>query len=209
MTSESAQLQLQVEEKIWLEELGLQHLEDFHELWSSPQTLIWSGQLVKKTLEESKAFLLASIRSSNPDCDQFGLMVSPDPLAKGPNSRPKMVGVIGVHCKSAEGYEFGYTINHRYWRRGYGLKMLLLFAGKEGEYWKLQHRKDVNELVACVDTENFVSLKMIANLDPRREGIIEKAYALGTDKAPDGSAPDEKLRDLIPFYIARPETNSS
>ncbi|KAH8811467.1 GNAT domain-containing protein [Xylogone sp. PMI_703] len=210
VAAEAAKLQLgeQKEEKIWLEELGLQHLEDFHEIWSSPETLIWSGQSVKTSLEESKAFLIASIRATKPDCDQLGLMVYPDPLAKEPKSRPKMVGVIGVHSKSDEGYEFGYTISHKYWRRGYGIKMLHLFAGKDGEYWKLEHRKDVKELIACVDTDNHVSLKMIATLNPRSGKILEKAYGLGRNKGPDGEVPEHLKRDLIPFYIVRPGTGN-
>lgn len=40
---ETSQVRVEVEgERLWLEELGLQHLEDYHELWSSPETLIWS-----------------------------------------------------------------------------------------------------------------------------------------------------------------------
>lgn len=116
---------------------------------------------MKKTLEESKAFMLQGLRAAKPDNDQFCLMVSPDPIAKEPNLKPKMIGVIGVIRKGDDGYEFGYTINHRYWKRGYGAKMLQLFAGKEGAYWALErescyYRHTIYERIYHIPQENEV-----------------------------------------------------
>lgn len=66
-------------------------------------------------------------------------------------------------------------------------------------------RKDVPHLVACVDTENFVSSRLVTKLGARRaDKILVKAYGLGRDKGPDGIVPEEKMRDLITFYIDRP-----
>jgi hypothetical protein len=62
-------------------------------------------------------------------------------------------------------------------------------------------------LVAVIDTENIASIKTIAKVWGRGVGEVRRTeYGLPRDRGPDGVVPAEKLRDMVFWYVDRPES---
>jgi RimJ/RimL family protein N-acetyltransferase len=122
--------------RLYLERLSVsKHLEDFHELWTTDEAVIWSTEPKKTSLEESRV-LMGSILPNdiNPDIDKFAIMLEGERNSRGDM---KMIGLVGTNRWSSNslGLETGYCLNISYWGCGYATEAFACFL----EYfWSLE-----------------------------------------------------------------------
>jgi RimJ/RimL family protein N-acetyltransferase len=162
-----------------------------------------STQEAKKTLGESKDWMLHNIKSSQrPWIDNYAILVLPTPSEFADQNRsgrgPKMIGCVGVirSIEVAEGQrlEIGYMINYDYWGRGYASEALgafldLCFSSEDPK---------VGEVVAKVDTENWASIRILRKMEERGYKIREGELVKG-----DFAIPGKGLRDMRTWYICQ------
>ncbi|KAK0110704.1 hypothetical protein ONS96_002303 [Cadophora gregata f. sp. sojae] len=193
--------------RLWLERVSEQHLHDFHLLWSSKESMIWSKHFPMETTEQSRTFMQKSLISVNPKIDKYAILLRPAPgseIKSGTENgghSPRMIGLLGT---VGNGTEMVYTLHCDFWGKGYMTEALRAFVGKHGIFWSLKERSHVKSLVAKIDTEIIGSMKTIAKVGARKGELLEKEYALAKDKGSDGEVPREKLRDLMCWYVEQP-----
>ncbi|KAE8443976.1 hypothetical protein EG329_001200 [Mollisiaceae sp. DMI_Dod_QoI] len=172
-------------------------------------------RLPMKDLQQSREWLQQSLSSVNPNIDKFGIILKPefdtqtfgeDGKEKSGEAReakqPTMVGICGT---IGDGTEMVYMLRHEWWRKGYMTEALNAFAGPDGVFWKFPNRKHIKTLCAHIDAENFPSMKTISKIGGRGVEKKVKCYSLARDRGGDGTVPEEKLRDMIYWYVDRPK----
>ncbi|KAF4637242.1 hypothetical protein G7Y89_g835 [Cudoniella acicularis] len=107
--------------RLWLERVSEKHLQDFHEIWSSEETMIWSLRAPMKTLTDSQTWLQQSFTAVNPHIDKYAILLRPSfPSSLSPEAEtetpPKMIGLIGT---IGIGTEMVYMLHHSYWIKGF------------------------------------------------------------------------------------------
>ncbi|KAG4442046.1 hypothetical protein IFR05_002440 [Cadophora sp. M221] len=193
--------------RLWLERISEKHLQDFHLLWSSKESMIWSQHSPMQTVEESRIFMQKSLTSVNPRIDKYAILLRHDPCTELRNDEERkdvalrMIGLLGT---VGDGMELVYMLHCDFWGKGYMTEALKAFVGKEGIFWGLESRSQVKSLVARIDAENVGSMKTIAKVGARKGELLVKDYGLAKDRGPDGEVPVEKLRDAIRWYVDRP-----
>jgi len=65
-------------------------------------------------------------------------------------------------------------------------------------------RKHINRLAVKIDSENAASLRVIEKFGAREGGRLKKEYGLARDKGVDGIVPEDKLRDVLVWFVDRP-----
>ncbi|KAH9224623.1 GNAT domain-containing protein [Leptodontidium sp. 2 PMI_412] len=188
--------------RLWLERISEKHLQDFHLLWSSQESMIWSQHSPMQTLEQSRIFMQKSLTSVNPKIDKYTILLRPDPdpeirdEAEIKCTTPRLIGLLGT---VGDGMELVYMLHCDFWEKGFMTEALTVFVGKEGIFLGIgdKNRSLVKSLVARIDTENVGSMKTIAKVGARKGELLVKDYGLAKDRGADGEVPVEKLRDTI------------
>jgi len=165
--------------RLYLERLSLsKHLDDFHELWNNDEAVLWSSKPAKKTIEESKEWMVQYIlpTASTQDIDKFALLLK-DPGAEGVKGEDeegrkklKMIGFVGTNRWCEQGMEVGYCMNISYWGHRYATEGMIAFLKI---FWGLPERRGIERLVAKTHPDNVASRKVCLKSGGRRGEVLE------------------------------------
>ncbi|KAH9224962.1 GNAT domain-containing protein, partial [Leptodontidium sp. 2 PMI_412] len=180
------------------------HMQGFHELWTHEEALFWFPFPVKKSISESREFLLKILpNEENPDIEKFAMMLIPENCEAsqkegegGGNEeegKMEMVGFVGTNRYKESGMEVGYVINRRFWGRGFATEGLRMFLDM---YWEMSERKYINRLVGKTSPGNVASQKILMKCGARKGEVLKDVFA----RFGDGG----KTSDLICWYLDRP-----
>ncbi|MCJ1244976.1 hypothetical protein MMC30_002177 [Trapelia coarctata] len=191
-------LQPALSRRIYLEVLDVsKHLDDYHVLWSDPKNLIWSTQSPKTTLAASRAWMLQWTNPPNASIDNYAIMlptwpsIPPSPSNPSPpQQKATLIGVVGVIRTSP--HELGYMLRHEYWNQGFASEAVTMFLAL---YWAMESRKDVQALIAKVDSENVTSARIVRKMGFEVLEVREREVEL----------PGRGWRDMILWRLERPE----
>ena len=80
-----------------------------------------------------------------------------------------LVGACNISLRSEYYAEIGWILHRNYWKQGYGTEMgkaLLKFGFEE---------LNLHRIIACCDTENYGSFRVMEKIGMRREGVFIEA----------------------------------
>ncbi|CZR51787.1 uncharacterized protein PAC_01664 [Phialocephala subalpina] len=190
------------------ERLGLQplsvdlHLEGYHASHSNPKTMKFLHREPAKTIEESRAHMIARHLPSaeQPHKELYAILLRGSEDESG---KPKMVGSCGIPRIGADGkaVEVGYSVTPEYWGNGYAPEAVKLFCRY---YWNERvggasgEKRDM--IIAYTDPENTASARVLEKSGFTKEELIEEAY-----EAPDTETKELRWWPAFKWHLERPK----
>ncbi|KAE9379957.1 hypothetical protein N431DRAFT_361203, partial [Stipitochalara longipes BDJ] len=182
--------------RLWLEKLAEKHAEGYYEIVTDDESVRWSVAAPLENVAQAQSHIKTLL--DQPEADKFAILLRPDSDTK--DEQPKMIGLVGTKLKP----ELTYTIHSEYANKGYMTEALNAFVGPQGFYWDLPSRKHIQTLKCQVDPDNIASLKLVQKVGAREGERKIKVYPLYRDRRPDGRIAQDKLRDLVIWWVDRP-----
>ncbi|TAQ88129.1 hypothetical protein B7494_g3512 [Chlorociboria aeruginascens] len=197
-------------ERLWLQLLSVEeHLDDYHEIISNPKGMKWSVSGLSTSLAQSKEKMFSRVKSpQNPRMENYAILLRSSVTgqeidkergeAEGEEGqkKAKLIGVIGAIRESEKGAEVGYGIGPEWWGKGYMTEALGLFIKT---WFSIKREHDWDTLVACIDSENMPSIRVVQKAGFREGEIWDGPYELFAEKGMG------KKRYLTQWYLKRPE----
>lgn len=147
-----------------LRPLSMEDLPDYHEYSSDPETLKYDYP-AHENIEESRVMLI-KWHLSNP-AGRYGIFLK---------SEDKIIGNINFSPIDNE-FFIGFTINKKYWRKGYGTEALTALANLAFQ------KTEIKQIMAEINTENQASKALLRKVGFQlKKSDQSEIYSLTSDK---------------------------
>ena len=174
------------------------HLPGYHAIWSDKNATRWSSHGYCKTLEDSKKWMSELLLSTNPNGDNFAVVIrndlDPDKLPEKSSESTILkpgafVGWVGT-WRTNPSPEVGFVFHRDAWGHGFATEALQGFVTM---FWEL--KLQYTTLDAWCDTQNAASISVLTKCGFVMEEAKDGDYILPWMDPP--------LRDSLCFRLKR------